>query len=197
MTGGKDVITDYTTGKDKISVDGAANVSISKNGDAVVTVGKNTLTLKKLDDENPLTDGKQITFTDGNGATTKTYFNDRIVLGESVTLTSSFKGSLDAAGFTNVDAATVKAAVKIFGNAKNETIHGGKVNDIFIYGGGQENHLRRRQKVYRQHLRHGRHFERGRDGNNAQRRNQSLLRRFKARDDRRLAYRRRRRFGQH
>lgn len=156
MSGGKDVITDYTSGKDKISVDGAANVSINKSGDAVITVGKNTLTLKKDASENPISDGKQITFIDGKGTTTKTYFNGYVASGESVTLNSTFKGSFETSSFTNVDGSSVKASIKINGGTKNETLAGGAGNDtlnggsgqnlltggagkdIFIYGGGND-----------------------------------------------------------
>lgn len=85
-TGGKDVITDYTAGTDKIAVDSEPSVSISQNGNAVINVGANSLTLKKLADENPVADGKAITFVNGASETTKIYFTNMIVSGDSVTL---------------------------------------------------------------------------------------------------------------
>ena len=136
---GNDVIQNYTSGQDKISLGAGASLSsfsVNKTGDAVLKVGSNTLTLKKSTGEDIASHGKQITLIDGSGYTsTKTYFTDKTVAGDGVTLNSTFSGSSLAAGtgIITLDAQNVAKALKLEGNALANTIYGGSKADT-IYG---------------------------------------------------------------
>ena len=67
---GKDVITDYTAGQDKIKINSGSITKTAYSGkDVVFTIGSETLTVKNVN-------GKNITITDSaNKTTTKTYTN--------------------------------------------------------------------------------------------------------------------------
>lgn len=120
---GKDVIQNYTGGADTVSVGGDASVSnfsVSKTGDVILTVGKGTITVKKLADED-IADGKEITITDANGTSTKTYYTNRAATSKGVTLNSAFTGAYTAgSGIVTVDAALVTKAIALTGNSVNQ-----------------------------------------------------------------------------
>ena len=137
---GNDVIQNFTAG-DKISLGAGASISsvtIAKNGDTALKIDKNTVTLKNVGGS--VSDGKQITVIDGNGETTKTYYNDRIVYGDGVTLSSAFKQKIFTAdeGLVTVDASAVSQAITLRGNDSDNVIYGGKGADVFLPSGGAD-----------------------------------------------------------
>ena len=116
---GNDVITDYTAGADKISLNADISSFSIKNKDVIFKVGSNTLTVK-------------------NGVGEKISVNDEISIYEngkiynsnktSLTLTATLKGSLES-GIVTVDGSEVSAALKFSANSANNVIYGGKGAD--------------------------------------------------------------------
>ncbi len=141
---GNDVIQNYTSGKDKISLGAGASIasfSVNKTGDAVFKVGSNNLTLKKTGDENISANGKKITVIDASGnQTTQTYFEDKITTNKGVTLNSSFDSEVFTAGSSvvTVDAAQVGNSFVLKGNAKNNILTGGTAADNIKGGNGKD-----------------------------------------------------------
>ena len=137
--GGKDVVTDYVSGTDKISLGAeVTNESVNNRGDVVLKFGTNSLTIKNVGDSS---DGRAITFTGDGGDTVKTYFSEKIVANDGVTLMSNFTGTY-AATATNpkVDASAVSKKITLTGGDEANEIIGGKGADI-IDGGGGDNIL--------------------------------------------------------
>lgn len=156
---GNDVVQNFSTG-DKISLlSGAsiANVSINKSGDAAVKIGSNTVTLKHT--SGTPTDRMTIAVVDAKGnETSRTYYTNRIVDGDSITLTSAFNSkSFTAPGTVKtVNASAASKALLLTGNSANnsllgsknndtlrggagdDTLTGGKGNDVFIYEKGND-----------------------------------------------------------
>ncbi|MBR4152861.1 MAG: hypothetical protein IKT98_07870, partial [Selenomonadaceae bacterium] len=144
---GNKVIQNYGS-SDKISLgSGVAITDIStKNNDTTVKLGSNSITIKGSGDA---------TFTTGDGEII--YSGGVFVNGESVTLPTTFaKEYTLGAAVKNVDSSARSAAIKITGNALdnsiiggtgadtlggaagNDTLTGGNGNDIFVYSGGKD-----------------------------------------------------------
>ena len=128
---GKSTIADYTT-DDKISLGAAVtNESVNNKGDVILKIGTDMLTVKKFAD-----DGQTINFVDD---TSKTYYREKIVASDGVTLTSSFSEQ----SFTTdgkVDATAVSRRLTLTGGVEDNTIIGGKGYNV-INGGDGENIL--------------------------------------------------------
>ncbi len=122
---GNDVITDYATG-DKISVSASIASSSVKGSDATFKIGSDTLTVKKGKN-------KEIVFIQADGT-------ERTILGGAFLVDNSTKSkvTLSAAWREIADAAERTDAIRIVGNAKNNTILGGSGNDTFYGGNGAD-----------------------------------------------------------
>ena len=118
-SGGKDVITDYVSGEDFISLGAAYSKSSIKGNDVVLTVGKGTLTIKNAK-------YKEVTFIDGEDIYTKR-------LGVEEYDNDSPANVSISAGVEFGDATGRDTAIKIFGNELNNTILGGSGKDT-LYG---------------------------------------------------------------
>ncbi len=121
---GNDVIADFASG-DKISLGAAISKSSVKGSDVVFTVGKNTLTVKNGA-------GKSLSLIDSKGKSSTT-----IVGGSAdvLTLDNSSKSPVTlASGVKTADASTRTKAIKITGNALDNSIIGGSGADT-LYGG--------------------------------------------------------------
>lgn len=118
---GKVIITDYTAGADKISLNGATLSTYALNGnDVILNLGNNdSLTVSAGK-------GKKITFAEGKKSGVYIFEEDRLFNSgkTSVTLTSSATG-FDAGSYSalvTVNASASDNAVKLIGNAKNNVI---------------------------------------------------------------------------
>ena len=120
---GKDVITDYATG-DKISL-GAAITKTSISGDDVIfTMGKNSVTVKDAKAKKLyMIDSKGKSFSTILGGVTKLSVTDKTA--SPVTVKSDVQ---------IIDASKRTTAVKITGNALDNSIVGGSAKDT-LYGG--------------------------------------------------------------
>ena len=121
---GNDVITDYANG-DKIKIGkGKISKSTVSGNDVVFTVGKNTLTVKD-------SKGKSLAMIDSAGKESAT------IIGGSTTLTVNDKTKSPVtvgSAIKVINASKCTKAVKITGNALDNTISGGSKDDS-IYGG--------------------------------------------------------------
>ena len=140
---GNDVIQNYTSGKDKISLTSGASLagfSVNDSGDAVLKIGSNNLTIKKADGENIADNGKKITIIDAAGKeTTGTYFTNRTVSGNGVTLNAEYTNSFTASSsIVTVDATQNSNPLFLKGNAKNNILMGGDGNDTLSGGSGND-----------------------------------------------------------
>ncbi len=117
---GNDVITDYAAG-DKISVNADITSSAFKNSDATFKIGKNTLTVKDGK-------GKGITFIKSDG-TEKTIIGGAYLINDS----TNSKVTLSAAWREVADASERTTAIKIVGNAQDNSILGGSGKN-YLYG---------------------------------------------------------------
>ena len=159
-SGGNDLITDYKSGEDKISI--SYTSSSVKGSDVVLTTSNGNLTIKGAKD-------KIVSFVDGENkifysnisytplATGLKYDAKRTTL----TVDTKFTGSqIDLQDYlstvTKVNASALKKAVEITGNDSansikggngadtisggngNDTLTGGKGNDVFIYSNGKD-----------------------------------------------------------
>ena len=135
----------YSFGNDdKIKLTGTTKAKTKVSGkDVIVTTDGGSITV-----ENAATN-KKVTIVNSKGKTISayTYSADKIVDGNSVTLTSAFKGILNATYYTKVDGSGVANAIKIIGGssastltggAKNDSITGGKANDKLYGGAGND-----------------------------------------------------------
>ena len=133
---GNDVIQNYTSGSDQISLGAEASISsfsVNKTSDIVFKIGSNTLTVKK-GDEDDMTAGKSITIIENGDASTKTYFTNRVAAGSGVTLSSAFSGAFEVPdGIVTVDASKVTKAITLTGNGSPNVLTGGSSKDS-IYG---------------------------------------------------------------
>ena len=133
-TAGNDVIKAYNTtdSTDRISLGADLSVSkfsTNKTGDVIFTVGKNSITVKLNEDES-IEDGKEITIVDDSGTSTKTYYTDRSENDTGVTLNSAFSGTIEAdSGIVTVDGAAVTKVMTIDGNEEDNFLAGGTKND--------------------------------------------------------------------
>ena len=130
---GKDVITDYTSGEDKISLTAAAiSESLNSKGDVVLKFSSaNQLTIKG---------GDEIVFVTDGVETTKTYYNDRIVGADGVTLQSTFRGTTFAAtdDLPKVDSSAVTKRFTLTGGNEDNTLIGGKGTNFINGGAGND-----------------------------------------------------------
>ena len=119
-TAGKDVITDYAKG-DKISVSADVTASSIKGSDATFTIGSGTLTVKNGF-------GKEIVFIDAEG-------DEQTIVGGAYLSTDSMKAAvtLSAAWREVGDASRRTLAIKLTGNASDNTLLGGSGKDT-LYG---------------------------------------------------------------
>ncbi|MBR3746791.1 MAG: hypothetical protein IKN27_07515, partial [Selenomonadaceae bacterium] len=144
---GKDVITDYVSGEDKISLSAAAtSETLDSKGNVILKFGSsNSLTISKGDE----TSIRTITFTGDDGDTTKTYYKEKIVGADGVTLQSSFSATSFAADsdLPKVDASAVTKKFTLTGGVEDDTLIGGKganlidggaSDDLFIGNGGAD-----------------------------------------------------------
>ena len=116
---GKDVITDYAEG-DKISIGAAISKSSIKGSDATFTIGKNTLTVKDGF-------GKEIVFIDAND-------KERTIIGGAYLADNSSSSKSTLGSWRKVgDASERTKAIKLTGNALDNTILGGSGKDT-LYG---------------------------------------------------------------
>ena len=135
---GKDTITDYVSGDDKISLSAATtSETLDKKGNVVLKFGSsNSLTISKGDTASVRT----ITFTGDNGDTTKTYYSERIVGADGVTLQSTFQGNTFTAtnDLPNVDASAVTKKFTLTGGVEDNTLIGGKGANLIDGGAGSD-----------------------------------------------------------
>ena len=145
--GGNDFIVDYGAG-DKISLGNGVSISdvTTKNNDVIIKVGSNTLTVKNSSTVTLTSNGKDSNFSGGV-----------FVEGDSITLPStSAKTYTLGSAIKNLDASKITKAIKITGNALdnsilsgsgndtleglggNDTLTGGNGSDVFIYSGGND-----------------------------------------------------------
>ena len=131
---GKDTITDYTAGTDKIKItSGTITDSVISGSDVLLTVGKGSIRVKNASNQNIT-----VIDSDDNETTKKytgladglSYTNKNTVLN----VDSDFQGNkidIDdyASTIRNVDASSSSDNLEIIGNSKNNSIKGGKGND--------------------------------------------------------------------
>ena len=126
---GKDVITDYTAGSDKIKLaveNASVTSSVVKGKNVVLTVGNiGTITVQNAK-------GKKITVVDHSGKSTSSVYG-----GLALTDSSSAKTTLSAKE-KSADASSRKKAVKITGNKLDNAILGGSGNDSLYGGAGND-----------------------------------------------------------
>ena len=116
---GKDVITDYATG-DKISISADVTASSVKGSDATFTIGSNTLTVKNGK-------GKEFVFISAQST-------ERTIVGGAYLSTDSMKSSATISSWRQVgDASERTMAIKLTGNALDNTLLGGSGKDT-LYG---------------------------------------------------------------
>ena len=140
---GNDIIQNFTSGQDKISLGAGASLSgfsVSKSGDAVLKIAGNNLTIKKTGNENIANDGKKITIIDAAGnETSKTYFTNRTVYGNGVTLNAEYSDTFTASSnIVTVDATSNSNSLVLNGNSKNNILTGGAGNDNLLGGAGND-----------------------------------------------------------
>ena len=116
---------------DVISLGDKAVISqvTTKNKNVVLKVGSNTITIDNVD---------RFNFTE-NG-TTKTYHDGKLIIDNSVTLDSDFKGTFsleDNESYSHISAELGKKAVNLVGDADNNSLIGGKGKDTL--DGGDNN----------------------------------------------------------
>ena len=123
---GNDVISDYAKG-DKISLGAAISKSSVKGSDATFTIGKNTLTVKNGKD-------KELVFIDAKGT-------ERTIIGGAYLATDSSSSNSTLAAWREVGDASVRTkAIKLTGNALDNSILGGSGKDS-LYGDDGDDYL--------------------------------------------------------
>ena len=130
--GGKDIIYDYTSGEDLISITGAAisKVATVKNtDDLLLTIGKGTISLRGAK-------GSPVTIIDKDGnKTTRAYGIENITIDDNGG--DTINTVIDAA-IRNVNASDRTTAVNIVGNTAANSIVGGSGDDSFNGGNGND-----------------------------------------------------------
>ena len=117
---------------DVISFGKGAEISqvTSKKGGVVLKVGSNTITIENTEKFN---------FTQGDE--TKTYNNKMLINGDSVTLSSDFKGTFsleENESYNHVSAELGKKTVNLIGDAGENILTGGKGKDTLNGGANQD-----------------------------------------------------------
>ncbi len=147
--GGNDFITDYTVGKDKISLNPSEITSSTfKGSNVILTTENGTLTIKSAKN-------KAVTFSDKDGNTSDLIFYADVSYKKLETglaydtkrtvLTASSKFTNYAINLedylptvTKVNAGAVKSSIIINGNDLNNSIKSGAGADMFIYESGDD-----------------------------------------------------------
>ena len=130
---GNKIIRNYNFDDDDvISLGKGAAISqvTTRKGNVVLKVGTNTITIE---------DAAKFNFT--QDGTTKTYDDGKLIVGDSVTLASDFKGTFSLTGddaYNHVSAELTKKAVTLIGDAADNSLIGGKGNDSLWGGGGAD-----------------------------------------------------------
>ena len=126
---GDDVITDYTSGQDKIKLtSGSVTSSAFDDSDLILNIGSGSIKIKNGK-------GKTITFIDSSGKSSNKSYQETSTL--TVTDSDSATVTIDSS-YQNVDASSRTKAVKITGNSLNNTIKSGKGNDTLTGGTGKD-----------------------------------------------------------
>ena len=136
---GKDIITDYKVGYDKIKITSGSITSSSLSGsDVILKIGSGSITLKGMKDQ-------KITVIDSNGkSTSQVYGNSSTTqknITSSTTLTLSNSDSATIKATTNyktIDASSRTKAINITGNSLANTINGGSSADTLSGGSGND-----------------------------------------------------------
>ena len=137
--GGNDVITDYTTGQDKIKISSGSITSASLSGSNVVLkTSTGSITVKSGK-------SKKLTIIDANGNSTTNIYpvdNGISVKGAIVTASSKFTSTKidlkDYSGTTKLNASAVSQSLNIVGNSSNNSIKGGKSADTISGDSGKD-----------------------------------------------------------
>ena len=124
----KDIITDYTSGEDKIniSIGTIKKVSLSRS-DVVLKVGSGQIKVKKAKD-------KALTIVNANGVSSVATFTDTLKLTNSSAASIKVTDSL----IKTIDASSRTKAINITGNSNANTITGGKGSDTLTGGSGKD-----------------------------------------------------------
>ena len=149
---GKDVITDYTVGQDKIKITGAkiSKTSVSSS-DIILTVGSGSIKVKNAK-------GKKLSIYNNSSSLTNTVIGSGSSNSTTLNVINSTKSPVTAGStIKTINASTRTTAVKITGNSLansikggsaadtliggkgNDTLTGGKGNDVFVYTNGDGN----------------------------------------------------------
>ena len=144
---GNEVIQNYVSGADKISLGADASISSfavnTKTKDLILRVGSNALTLKKVNGDDISANGKAVTLIDADdNETTTTYFVNRATAGAGVSLNAAFTGKTFTASsdVVTVDALQVVKPFTLNGNDKDNVLTGGTSNDT-VYGKAGDDNL--------------------------------------------------------
>ena len=140
-SGGHDVITDYGTGNDIISISGAsviADSSVDKNGNVILTFDSdNTLTLNNAN-------GKTVSIKSGDEVIAQIYGDNQIFNKKKTAVTvgadyseTEFDGSAYTA-LSTIDGSSANGNIFFTGNAKANKIYGGSGNDTLWGGAGND-----------------------------------------------------------
>ena len=118
---------------DVISLGSDAEISqvTTKKDNVILKVGSNTISV----------DAEKFSFTEGG--TTKTYDEGKLISGNSVTLSSDFKGTfslLENEAYSHISAELSENAVNLVGDAENNSLIGGKGKDT-LNGGDNDDTL--------------------------------------------------------
>ena len=149
---GKDVITDYTVGQNKIKITGARINKTSISGsDVILTVGSGSIKVKNAK-------SKKLSIYNNSASLTNTVIGSGSSTSITLNVTNTTKSPVTAGGtIKTINASTRTTAVKITGNSLansikggsaadtliggkgNDTLTGGKSNDVFVYSNGDGN----------------------------------------------------------
>ena len=121
---------------DVISLGSGAEISqvTTKKNNVVLKIGSNTITIEDVAKS-------QFAFTQDD--TTKTYDDGKLIIGDSVTLSSDFKGTfslLENENYSHISAELGKKAVNLIGDEEDNYLIGGKGKDT-LNGGDNDDIL--------------------------------------------------------
>ena len=137
-TGGKDVVVGYGDDDSIKITDGSSVKSSVKGNDVIIKAGTATMTLKDA------ASGKHVTVVDADDKTLidETFYTDRIVRDNGVTLTSAFNEKIFSTEnpIELVDGSATSKKFSLIGGEEDNTLIGGK-NANFLNGGDGDNVL--------------------------------------------------------
>ncbi len=128
---GNDTITDYTAGKDKISLDSAYTGFTFDNDDVILSFDAGSLTIKDAK-------GKKIYFADG---TSQIFKNDPVVNGDTAILPETYdKDSYDVSenDVKNANAATTTTNISLIGDEEDNSLIGGAGDNLLTGNAGND-----------------------------------------------------------